>query len=642
MTNASLPCGTASLYRPLDLATQELRLLEIYPSEDDSASIQVRLFERAFEDVRGNFIPFSYVWGDPEDTETITINGIAKDITKNLAQLLRQTRNILPSILAKASWKGPAFFWADAICINQEDIEERNHQVQLLQSIYGSSPVVLAWLGQGKAKDSHLAATFAKAFHTWWDTWEFTRNSDSEVLDPNCECWMQRNPQFWTFSGLDGRTNPYWEALEHMIDSNYWSRAWTFQEITLPADAILMYGSSLLDMACLKAIYRWTRAFLAQPESNFPFVEKRSRNGLLLEARRCKIILNERFIEPMDTRQKLARQDRPNLKLVSNLRRLEASDPRDKVYGLLGLMETSLTADYKKDVRQVYSEFVSAWIEEIKDLNFLLDAGRAYYSGRPEEQFDLPSWVPNWVAICHKLRHRKDVLPLPGRIFRLRFQPSARFPRRQPQISSSLRSLTATGMVCGRVEEVDLPWTGDPKTAAFATSFLHFATKCTSHLKSLPPTTERMHIFQTLFRTGLLDFTPESFKTRLFTTGTKRTFHLALCFLIAMLQGLHPESSPTSWRSITETYFPILGITPGRDFSRSWREDIFGNLEAEASTAHWQDAAAALEWTWENCRNEILLVRNLATGYLARKLKFMTKNGGVQCAADIEGEGAAL
>lgn len=39
------------------------------------------------------------------------------------------------------------FFWVDAICINQEDLEERSAQVQIMPDIYSNASCVIVWLG---------------------------------------------------------------------------------------------------------------------------------------------------------------------------------------------------------------------------------------------------------------------------------------------------------------------------------------------------------------------------------------------------------------------------------------------------------------------------------------------------------------
>jgi hypothetical protein len=51
--------------------------------------------------------------------------------------------------------------WVDAVCINQHNIEERNHQVEMMADIYGKAERVRVWLGP-KDDSSDIAIQFIK------------------------------------------------------------------------------------------------------------------------------------------------------------------------------------------------------------------------------------------------------------------------------------------------------------------------------------------------------------------------------------------------------------------------------------------------------------------------------------------------
>lgn len=68
--------------------------------------------------------------------------------TKNLVAALRHVRHGFASVNSMSHFKElPNRFWVDAICVNQNDIPERNAQVQLMRSIYRDAALVLSWLG---------------------------------------------------------------------------------------------------------------------------------------------------------------------------------------------------------------------------------------------------------------------------------------------------------------------------------------------------------------------------------------------------------------------------------------------------------------------------------------------------------------
>ncbi|RTE70349.1 hypothetical protein BHE90_015257 [Fusarium euwallaceae] len=215
---SSLKEPPPDIYKPLDKDTREIRLFKILPSEDTNATVEIQLFRRRLEDISGQFIPFSYVWGDAKDTKPIKVNGISTPVTRNLADFLKQTRALLPDILIKGSWDKPAIFWADAICINQKDPEERSHQVQLMKSIYSSAPMALTRLGD--TKDAHLAVSLAESLGP-------PKGLDFVSNLPNLDhsSWMLAHPHLWSVS--EGR-NAHWEAYKALVQSPYWTRvlAW--------------------------------------------------------------------------------------------------------------------------------------------------------------------------------------------------------------------------------------------------------------------------------------------------------------------------------------------------------------------------------------------------------------------------------
>lgn len=84
------------------------------------------------------YAALSYCWGDPRVTKTITVNDQLVDVTLNLWQALS-------AILEHHN--NFQHYWVDAICLDQNNVEERNHQVHQMWRIYSGAQRVLAWLG---------------------------------------------------------------------------------------------------------------------------------------------------------------------------------------------------------------------------------------------------------------------------------------------------------------------------------------------------------------------------------------------------------------------------------------------------------------------------------------------------------------
>jgi hypothetical protein len=87
------------------------------------------------------FIALSYVWGGystPRDL--INCNGNTS---------LEITTNCRNALIALRKHYGALTIWIDAICIDQQNILERNQQVSLMEEIYSWAERTLVWLGPG-------------------------------------------------------------------------------------------------------------------------------------------------------------------------------------------------------------------------------------------------------------------------------------------------------------------------------------------------------------------------------------------------------------------------------------------------------------------------------------------------------------
>jgi hypothetical protein len=117
-------------------------------SEDDAAQLHCELFEYTFHDSQNSHLyeALSYVWGDPTGRLPIMIHGHSFHVTVNLhTALLRLRNHAMQRVL-----------WIDAICINQDDQEEKEHQIKAMADIYGNANRVVVWLGEA-ADDSDKA-----------------------------------------------------------------------------------------------------------------------------------------------------------------------------------------------------------------------------------------------------------------------------------------------------------------------------------------------------------------------------------------------------------------------------------------------------------------------------------------------------
>ncbi|EAW13708.1 HET domain-containing protein [Aspergillus clavatus NRRL 1] len=142
-------------YRPLSPGPNSIRMLRLLSDPDSTAQIHCQLFNYSLSETRRGthlYEALSYVWGDTAKPQSIFIDGRSLAVTANLhAALLHLRDPVIDRVM-----------WIDAICINQDDLEERGSQVQLMARIYTKADRVVVWLGQA-AEHSDVAMEAIRA-----------------------------------------------------------------------------------------------------------------------------------------------------------------------------------------------------------------------------------------------------------------------------------------------------------------------------------------------------------------------------------------------------------------------------------------------------------------------------------------------
>lgn len=171
-------------------------MIELLPGVDASP-IQCNIVETSLADPP-DYEALSYCWGNPEMKTSILLQNKAFKITVNLFDALW--------CLRKENQK--RLLWVDAICIDQTNIRERNHQVRLMRDIYKNACRTLIWLGR--------------------ETEEIRRGL---ALVP---IWVRAYQEKWTL-----RDCMWWEpdlcltlpCLWAILENPYFARVWVVQEV---------------------------------------------------------------------------------------------------------------------------------------------------------------------------------------------------------------------------------------------------------------------------------------------------------------------------------------------------------------------------------------------------------------------------
>jgi hypothetical protein len=278
-----------------------------------------------------------------------------------------------------------------------EDKIEKSHQVQLMGSIYKNGSSTFGFLGS--SEDVHLVKELLETISTDWahqcreamgPNW---RNQDP---DPNFGDWMGRHRKFWK-NCEEMVPNRYWNALKKLLELSYWSRLWIYQELVLPPRFGIIYGSVAFQLPMLLSTFYWYSAIPKRTRALFEGLIDNSLWRCFLTGWHFKFHVIWRLEYGRILHRYL--EQKIDLELVYVCNDLQATDPRDKIFGLLGVMHTKLIPDYIKSARDVYCEFVCAWESEVGSLSILNFAGLNFrLDGRSELQ--LPSWVPDWQDIA--------------------------------------------------------------------------------------------------------------------------------------------------------------------------------------------------------------------------------------------------
>ena len=178
-----------------------------------------------------------------------------------------------------------------------------------------------------------------------------------------------------------------WHAIDALLARPWWSRTWIVQEVwSSGGKTVLQCGETMLEWKTFQAAMDYEDAWddmgacMKGTLREAEWMHVKRRYGLALHL--CKQRLRDSKLSD----------------LLWNTWDRETTDPRDKVYAMLGLVSqsgagTSVRPDYDKSMAQLYLEVSWDIIRHEDSLDILL-AARASYSGC--DNWLMPSWVPDW------------------------------------------------------------------------------------------------------------------------------------------------------------------------------------------------------------------------------------------------------
>ncbi|KAI8410834.1 hypothetical protein FOFC_10693 [Fusarium oxysporum] len=294
----------------------------------------------------------SYTWGDQSNPDYIDLRHpkpIGHDksciCNKESSGSLAIGRNLASALRKIRHQDNSHILWADSICINQQDFDERAAQVLRMRDIYKHAQRVIAWLGPA---DEHSPIAIAM-LQQIADCVDFT-NEEDDILDnrirfkpDKCDFIMRRHPDnSYDWSKPMPFSDRQWQALISLISRSWFRRLWVRQEILLAGrDTIILAGND-----------------------SMPWLHFRSAIDIIAAKREA---------------------------LAGKV-----TEPRDRVFALLGLAEGGFTSeidvDYRKDVKDVHRDALvraSTYHQNLKLMSLCDSASE-------------PTWIPDLERIQHQ------------------------------------------------------------------------------------------------------------------------------------------------------------------------------------------------------------------------------------------------
>jgi ankyrin repeat protein len=342
-------------YKPLSSATSS-RLIKLSPGKDDVLSFD-------FREVDINNAPsyeaLSYEWGAKSGTLAVQCGGRQLLVTPNLMAAMKSLR-------LKSNTR---LLWIDALCIDQQNIPERNQQVALMANIYRNAASVLIWIGD------ETRGT-AAAFDSFLSLWNDMDSDDSDSLLGGST--VAEELVSWDVVHNIVENKKAVEGLNDLFARPYFTRAWIVQELILSKRGMVVCGQQQMDWGMFRKACQVINS------------SRKAQDKLIA-------LSTSAFWNIMSTQSIFADHGYVGFGLaVSTLLRSKATDDRDKIYAALGLTKPSkklpITPNYDLTVQEVYTEAARYLIETDQNLHCWKDCNR------PSEKTisHLPSWVPDW------------------------------------------------------------------------------------------------------------------------------------------------------------------------------------------------------------------------------------------------------
>ncbi|KAF2488650.1 HET-domain-containing protein [Lophium mytilinum] len=436
------------LYEPLTKG--QIRLLHLHPklhkaAQDPTNALLHGTLQTTTLDNAPPYVALSYVWGSSTNLQPLILNNRIIQITPNLATALSHIQNPTSEVV----------LWIDALCIDQSNTSERSAQVLRMVTIYAAASHTLVWLGQAGEISGLIMDSFEPASRKYIEMGEqpTTIRGSAGVIE-RTRRMIEQNPEIVEYYKKPSFGTMV-DGYRDLVTREWWYRAWVLQEFAVAREVWFQCGRKRVRLDAfeysmtlvgplfygqahnLVSTHDWLDLKDGQIQAFHKSPIASAANGIFIARHQYKGVMEGYKPRVADLLWRF------NVLSILDVR-LRATDPKDKVYALLGLASDfealGIVPDYKKSVEEVYTETVTK----------LLKQGHVSYLQlcKYNPHSALPSWVPDL---------REDIPVSPNessstnKPFRAGHKPNwTAFPRALP---SDPRVLAIEGCRIGTVKE---------------------------------------------------------------------------------------------------------------------------------------------------------------------------------------------
>ena len=318
----------------------------------------------------------SYVWGSDEKPFQVACDKKSCiPVTASLYHALHDLRleNEIRTI------------WADAICINQYDVPERNHQVLLMDRVYNGAQKVVTYIGEG-TDERYLGILLAQQLC------DHVAKSYPNPPDPRMQ-----DPERYPELGFPHHEDPRWGYLQAIFSLPWSSRMWIVQESTLNENMVMMCGRLVFPWSMLGDLEILASQDMVPRLATAPSAPDNFGPSDVIQSRPSSIGI----MSALRKAAKLGFLQHETLQLLlQKCQSMASTDPRDRVYALLNIARDRETLgiipNYELSVANVYVDVAARILKSDSHLDLLS-------SVNGKKSVPLPSWVPDWTQNGYSL-----------------------------------------------------------------------------------------------------------------------------------------------------------------------------------------------------------------------------------------------